>query len=231
MKTLAAALLLLAPAAAQDPAPERRSAEFTWKDAKVPVTYILPKGYDKAKKHPVVLTLPPGPGTADMVTWNLDNYWAAEGFARGWIVVAPEVAGPTLQAGGKDFADSLFAWMDRELSYDKGRVVATGCSNGGIGSFHLAAQAGERFAGVIALPGGYQGRAEALKGLAGKPVWLMVGSKDKLWVGLTANTKKLLEEVKAVVTHEVLEGKEHVFPVAPKALYDWLDKVPAPAAK
>ena len=120
---------------------------------------------------------------------------------------------------------AIFSWMDENLSYDPDRVVATGASNGGIGLFFAGISAPDRFAGYLGMPGEYAGAAAELAGLAGKPVWLMVGELDDDWRQRTESTREKLESAGAQVVVEVLDGQDHVLLVSQPRLMDWVDGV------
>ena len=213
--------------------PKTETAEITYASAArgekvtVVVTVALPGDYDKAKAYPLLLALPPGPGTQQMVDAVMGNYFQKEGSARGFVVVSPAVQGQTLQKDAAAMTAALFAYLDANVSYDASRVTLAGASNGGLGAFFVAAAEAKRFNALVALPGGYPGQARQLAGWRGKSVWMMAGEKDTSWVRLARATKALLEREKATVTLDILPGQGHVLQIDPQALYDWIQKQPA----
>ena len=174
---------------------------------------------------PVIFALPWGDGSANLVVSLLRSYWDVEAPARGYIVVGVEVLGSSLATEAAAMIPAIFSWMDENLGYDPGRVVATGASLGGSGLFFAGISAPDRFAGLLGMPGEYAGEAAELAGLAGKPVWLMVGELDTTWRERTDATREKLESVGAQVVVEVLEGQTHVLEISQPRLMDWVDLV------
>lgn len=223
MRWLLITLLLLSPAAAQETVTD--TIRFGKDKRSVPLTVLTPPGYTRGKTPPVVITLPPGPGTADMVTVNLRNYWATEGMRRGYIVVAPEIFGRSLDTEAGAFVDAVFAWMDGRLTYDRRRVALIGQSNGGIGALFSAVARPNRFSGVLVLPGQFLGKPAELGALRGKSVWMLVGADDDpdRWLEPVKATAAALQTSGAKVRLDVLEGQGHVPALDPRALYNWID--------
>ncbi len=188
----------------------------------VPVAVQRPENSTSGAQYPVVIALPWGSGTQDLVLGIVATYWNEEAPARGYIVVSPAIVGPSLETEG-EFIPALFAWMDQNLSYDQGRVVLTGASNGGRGVFLAAAAAPESFAAFIGMPGEFTGDGSALAGLAGKPVWLMVGENDAGWRQAAQTTRDLLVSQGASVRLDVLAGQGHVLTIPQTDLMDWID--------
>jgi dienelactone hydrolase len=158
-----------------------------------------------------------------MVDAFLRNYWLDEADLRGYILLSPAVFGPGLESGGRDVLDAVFGWADENISYDPERVVLAGQSNGGLGAFHVARVAPERFTAVVGMPGGY-GSAGDLAQLAGKPVLLAVGERDTQWVQLANYTRDLLVLAGAEPRLDVIPGADHVFPYDPTTLFDWIER-------
>lgn len=207
--------------------PVRETAKISVGKSTVALTYIKPKGYEKSKKFPIVFALPPGDGSAKMVQTVLDSYWETAGFERGYLVVCPEAAYASdleeFETNVKALVPPIFAWLDKNLSYDKARVVLAGVSNGGSAMFHAAVAHPSRFCGFLGLPAArLLGKPDDLKPLKDKPVWLLVGEKDEGRSDCEA-TEKALKAAGAVATLEVLEGQNHYLQIDPKKLYDWMD--------
>lgn len=210
--------------AAEDPL-QVEWVQVSYDQSQVSVAVLRPDNYSPTGNHPVVVALPWGGGTADLVLGLIATYWSEEAPARGYIVVAPEILGSSLETEAAAFIPALFAWMDDNLSYDASRVVLTGASNGGRGVFFTAAVASDRFGALIGMPGSYAGDGDALAGLSGKPTWLMVGEFDTGWLASTESTRSLLEAQGAVVTLDVLPGQGHVLTVPQSQLMDWIDDI------
>lgn len=214
-------LLLCTPSLAQ---PLEGQISYAGQD--VPILVFLPEGYTKGQTPPLMVTLPPGPGTADMVRGNLSSYWLSEGLRRGYIVVAPEIFGRSLDQDPGRFTDDLFRWLAGRITFDRRNVVLTGQSNGGIGAFHLAAARPNEFKALLVLPGQFIGKESQLSALRGKPVWMLVGENDdpERWGGPVQQTFEQLNKYRAKAKLDVLPGQGHVFRVSPASLYDWLDE-------
>ena len=198
---------------------------FSYQGQDVPVKVFLPDTYSKGQPPPLMVTLPPGPGNADMVNANLNNYWLKEGLRRGYVVVAPEIFGRSLDQDPGRFTDDLFRWLSGRLTFDRRNVVLTGQSNGGIGAFHLATSRPNQFKALIVLPGQYTGQMTKLSSLRNKPIWMLVGEKDDpaRWAEPVQETYEQLKKYRAKVRLDVLPGQGHVFRVQPSVLYDWLE--------
>lgn len=173
--------------------------------------------------HPVIVALPWGGGTADLVLGLVDSYWSREAPARGYYVVAPEVLGSSLAQTAGEIVPALFEWMDGALDYDPEAVVLTGASNGGRGAFYAATAAPERFQAVIGMPGRYEGDGSNLAGLVEKPVWLLVGEFDGSWLSAAESTQTALEEAGVTVTLDVEAGQGHVMRLDQARLMNWID--------
>jgi predicted esterase len=186
------------------------------------LTVVLPRGYTPDTDYPLVFTLPPGPGTPDMVNAFLGNYWLEEADRRGYILVSPAVYGPSLEASASEVVDAVFDWVEENLSYDAARVTLAGQSNGGLGAFHVARVDPDRFGSIVVMPGGY-GSAGDLAQLDGKAVLLAVGERDTQWVTLTNRTRDILVLAGAAPRVDVIPGAGHVFPYPVDALFDWIE--------
>jgi pimeloyl-ACP methyl ester carboxylesterase len=203
---------------------QRQEVALTYGDGEtLTLKVILPEGYRPSSRYPMVVALPPGPGTAAMSDAFLSNYWIEEGNRRGYILVSPVIYGPSLETAGSEVIDSVFRWLDQNVSYDAARVTLAGQSNGGIGAFHVARVAPERFGSIVVMPGGYGGTGD-LSQLAGKPVLLLVGERDANWVQLANHTRDFLVLGGAEPRVEIVPGGGHVFPYSQVTLYNWIQQ-------
>ncbi len=189
----------------------------------VSVAVVRPDQYSDTGRHPVVLALPWGGGTPDLVLGMLDAYWSLEAPRRGYLVVSPAILGSSLQTQADLFLPSLFAWMDATLSYDPERVVLVGASNGGRGIFHALVSDPSRFSAVIGMPGSYTGPSEALTAFAGNPAWLLVGESDTNWRTAAESTRVILEAAGIETRLDVIPGQGHVLVLSQSGLMDWID--------
>jgi len=224
-------LAALAPvrAYAQDEPARSESSLKYGRDKTVKLTTILPKGYDKKSKHPLVLAFPPGAGNAQMVATMLEWYWEKAGVERGYITVAVEGSPDVVKSGMKDLVPALFQWLDKSLSVDRARVVLAGVSAGGQSAFEVGCEFPARFAALLILTTGYTGEEGRLKALKGKPVRFVVGSKDEMGRKLAESTLANLDKVGAKATIEIIEGQDHYMRMEAGKLYDWMDALWKPA--
>ncbi len=173
---------------------------------------------------PLILALPWGSGSPELVESFVRSYWLSEPAARGYWVVAPAVRGPTLGDAASDAIPAIFSWMERELRFDERRVALVGASNGGRGMFFAALAEPSRFAALLGLPGSFGGDPADLAALAGTPVRLLVGEHDDGWVAASEATAAALSARGVEVTLDVVPGEGHVMRLDPRTLVDWLDR-------
>jgi hypothetical protein len=197
-------------------------------DAEVPRVRwyaTLPPDHDPAASYPVVLALPPGPGTQAMVQAGLGRYWEAEAARRGYLVLSVELQGQRMAGRAAPIVDGVLAAAAERYGADPGRVILTGFSNGGVGAMIALIETEARpFRGLIGLPAAAP-RGASLDGLdlAGFPVLLLAGEQDGGWVQGMRHTASELEALGAVVELEILAGQGHVIDVDPARLFDWMD--------
>ena len=207
------------------------SVDYEWVEiiygggTRVDVAVFKPEAYSDWGNHPLILALPWGGGTPDLTLGMVDAYWNREAARRGYVVVAPSIRGSSLATESDEFIPALFSWLDEHVSYDSGRVVVAGASNGGRGVFHVLASDPARFAAAIGMPGDYSGSPETLEPFAGKPVWLMVGEMDRGWHASTEATRVTLEAAGITPRVNMMRGQGHVLRVDDRILMDWLDEV------
>lgn len=197
-------------------------AQLSWGGGVTDVGLVRPDA-GTAAPHPVLVALPWGAGTPDLVYSFLDAYWAVEPPSRGYYVVSPAITGSTLGEVGGDFVPALLEWIEGDLDVDPARIALVGASNGGRGIFHAALAAPERFAAMVGLPGSYTGTGSNLAALAGMPVWLLVGELDTSWVESTTATARALRELGIDVRVDTVPGQGHVMFLNPVDLMAWID--------
>jgi predicted peptidase len=92
-----------------------------------------------------------------------------------YIMIAPQC--PANERWNVVVLEALLANLLRCYSIDEKRVVVTGLSLGGFGSWAWACEHPERFAGVIPVCGGIEpAKTSTLKGM---PIWAFHGDQDK----------------------------------------------------
>ncbi len=192
-------------------------------DKTVNVKTILPDNYTADTTWPVVFTLPPGDGSGAMVDRNLELYWDTAPKIRGYVVIAPQVFGPDLADDAADMLPAIFAWMDENISYDAGRVILAGASNGGRGVILAALAEPTRFRAIIAMPGEFPSETEQLSTLATKPVWLLVGENDTTWREFADTLKASLDEAGAITELSIEADQGHIMTIDQDRLLDWID--------
>ena len=161
-------------------------------------TVYIPKGYNDQTPMPVVLFLHgAGERGEDGVTSAqvgigpaiLNN---AEAFKA--IAVIPQ-AKQTWAADSAD-AKAALAALDEvlgTLKCDRKKVMITGLSMGGRGTWEIAAANPERFAAVVPICG--RGKPESAKNLAALPVWAFVGDADQ--DATVLNSRAMVEGIAA----------------------------------
>jgi len=151
-------------------------------DATRKYVVFVPNGYDGSRAFPVVLFLH---GSGERGTDGVGAVRAGLGTAIAghpgdypFIAVFPQ-AEKTWEATSDDAKAALAALDDVLNSYktDRRRVMLTGLSMGGSGSWSIAAAHPERFAAVVPICG--RGKTETVDTLKSVPVWAFVGDADR----------------------------------------------------
>lgn len=176
---------------------------------------VLPRDFDPQRSYPALLALPPGGQDERMVEAGLERYWGRQAAERGWLVaspVAPE--GVMFFRGSERYLQELLAHLRASYKIEGGRFHLAGNSNGGLSAFRIALDHPDDFLSLLALPGFPPDDRdfERLERLAGKPVRLFVGGRDKGWIEPMQRTRDVLAGLGADVTLTVLPGEGHVPP-------------------
>lgn len=173
---------------------------------------VLPAGYTPATPAPVLLALPPGPQTRDMVEAGL-GLWQRAAQERGWVVVSP------IAPGGRLFFQGSEVYLPEFLDYiaatyppEGGQFHLAGISNGGISAFRIAGQHPELFRSLLVTPGLPRSADDrtALERIAALPVAMFVGELDQGWVAPMQQTAEALRNLGADVTLTIVPGEGHV---------------------
>ncbi|WP_435009114.1 family 16 glycoside hydrolase [Tundrisphaera lichenicola] len=143
----------------------------------------VPTGYDGSKEYPAVLFLHgSGERGDDGIQGGQIGLGAAilahpDRFPA--IVVLPQ-ASKTWAADSDDAKAALAALDDVQAAYkvDKSRVVLTGLSMGGAGTWSIAAAHPDRFAALVPICG--RGEPEDASKIKGLPTWVVVGDRDRI---------------------------------------------------
>jgi pimeloyl-ACP methyl ester carboxylesterase len=174
---------------------------------------VVPADFDPAKRYPILLALPPGPQTKEMVQWGLENYWAQEALRRGWIILSPVApAGVLFFQGAEGIIPEFLSRTATLLKPEGGKYHLAGVSNGGISAFRVALNQPELFSSLMVLPGFPQNDNdfERLNNLTGLPVVMFVGENDDGWVQRMEATAERLTELGGQAELEIVPGENHV---------------------
>jgi dipeptidyl aminopeptidase/acylaminoacyl peptidase len=185
----------------------------------------LPDDFDGAQSYPVLLALPPGPQTLDMVQAGF-GYWQA-GPARGWVVVSPVAPGGRLFFQGSEVhIPALLDAVADEVEIDG--IHLSGISNGGRSAFRIARLDPDRYASLLALPGypPEQADSDALELLTDLPVRMFVGENDTGWVERSQEAADRLLALGGNVALTVVPNEGHVIrSLTGRELFDLLDSL------
>ena len=153
----------------------------------------VPPGLAAGRPAPLVLAFHGGGSTAE----GMERYCGLSALSdsAGFIVVYPEAVNRHWNDGrgtwrresdpdtveDLEFAVALLDALAREVSVDRGRVFATGISNGGFFCEHLAARRADRIAAIACVAGG-MGPAIAAAFAPARPVSVLMihGTEDPL---------------------------------------------------
>jgi len=226
IRTLAVAAFL----ACLFPACACRAAEFhrfVHNRRVIEYALVLPERFDKAVPYPVLLALPPGDQSRQMVEAGLHLYWEAEAKKRGWVVISPAAPdGDSFYDGAEKELPNLLDEISKSVLFEGGKVHLVGVSNGGLSAYRAITEYPSRFLSLTVLPGiPPDNRAlVALDRLKGIPVAAFVGREDTAWVRGSRETKEKLDRLGIENTLEVVAGQGHVIALSPARLFDLLEK-------
>ena len=121
----------------------------------------------------------------------------------------------------------LIAILKQREDIQDGPVLLMGVSNGGISALEIASRHPEEYQGVIAVPA-LASNASALSPLKGFPVFLRIGSEDRLgWANRYDASVQTLENVGVILDAQLLQGIGHTFPLNWADVEKWLGTLPA----
>lgn len=177
-------LLTLTTVTAQEPTPGKQvELSLTVADTKVPFLCYLPKDYAESDQKVPLLLFLHGRGEsngplAKVASWGPPKYLAA-GEQLPYVVLSPQCPKSAWWADDDQQA-LLLALLDhaeKTWRIDKERIVVTGLSMGGYGTWRLCADHAERFAAAAPICGaGEPAWAAKLQRL---PIWVWHGTDDK----------------------------------------------------
>jgi pimeloyl-ACP methyl ester carboxylesterase len=188
---------------------------------------VLPAGFDARKAYPVLLALPPGPQTREMVQAGLDLYWRQGAIDNGWVVVSPASPDGTLYfQGAERYLPAFLAGIATQVTPEGGKYHVAGISNGGISAFRLLAEHPELVHSLLVAPG-YPFSAEDRRNLLEStdiPVAMFVGEQDATWIPPMQETADALAAQGREVSLEIVPGEGHVIrSLSPDRLFALLE--------
>jgi hypothetical protein len=222
---VAAALLMWLPSMAR---PQGVQFHRLMHDGKVlEYALILPEPFDKTASYPVVLALPPGDQSKQLVVNALFLYWEALAKKRGWVVISPAApAGTTFHTGAEKEIPNLLDEVAKSVNFEGGKAHLAGLSNGGRSAYRVITEYPERFLSLTVLPGvpPDERAVNALGRIKGIPVAAFVGENDREWVRESRKTKKKLDALGIENKLTVVPLAGHVIAIDPAKLFDVMDK-------
>jgi dienelactone hydrolase len=188
---------------------------------------VLPDLFDKNATYPVLLALPPGDQSKQMVENGLHLYYEPEAKRRGWVVISPAAPmGENFYSGAETELPALLDEVSNTVHFEGGKAHVAGFSNGGRSAYRVTTSYPERFFSLTVFPGvpPDERATQALANLKGIPVAAFAGEQDEEWVRESRQTKKKLDKLGVKNTLEVLPGEGHVMRLDPVRLFDLLDR-------
>ena len=162
--------------------------------------------------RPVLLALPPGNQSLQLVEFVEQLYWQKEAERLGWTVISPVApGGESLSGANIDRVLQLVEHVEETIDVEHGRVHVAGASNGGRTALQLALVQPERFASLSLLPGMQEGIDETqLESLTSLPIAMYVGGNDAGWlVPMKAMAAELTKLGHPPAVFRVFEGEGH----------------------
>ena len=158
----------------------------------------------------VLLALPPGPQTREMVVAGLE-LWADAMAEDGWFVISPVSPVGLLHTDSAALLPDFLDAVATAHAIGTEGLALFGMSNGGLSAFALAIDQPQRFAALLTVPGrptdDDMPRLQALRTI---PVTMIVGADDgDFWVTGAQSTKTALEHAGATVTLQLLPDTAH----------------------
>ncbi|MEZ4662578.1 MAG: hypothetical protein R2911_33925 [Caldilineaceae bacterium] len=173
---------------------------------------VLPDKFDESQIYPILLALPPGGQTRDMVDAGL-GYWADGAMAHGWIVLSPTAPnGELFFMGSEQLIPEFLQLTAARYKPEGGQYHLAGISNGGISAFRIAGLHPQLFHSIIAAPGyAYSDEdKQMLTRLTNIPIALFVGENDTGWVTAMQETTATINQLGGFAALEIVPNEGHV---------------------
>lgn len=134
--------------------------------------------------RPVLLALPPGNQSRQMVEFVVQRYSKQEAMRLGWTVISPVAPeGQLLSGSNIGRVLELVDHVEKTYEVEYGRIHVAGVSNGGRTALELALAQPERFASLSLLPGMQENiGTKQLESLKHLPIAMYVGGNDTAWL-------------------------------------------------
>ncbi len=186
----------------------------------------LPESFEPDQSHPVLLALPPGTQSRDMVDAGLDSYWTPGSAGRDWIVISPIApAGRLFFQGSERLLPEFLEAIIGALKVEGDRFHLAGISNGGISAFRIAILQPGLFHSMVVLPGFPTDQDfSKLDRLQEMPVVMFVGEKDTAWVEKMKKAQEELERLQVNSTLEIVfENGHFISSISGEQIFNLLD--------
>jgi predicted peptidase len=189
---------------------------------------FLPNDYTPNKKWPAIMFLH-GVGERGKDARSCLNVGIGPEIAKRadrfpFVVIFPQVSGSWKSAEDEKIAIAALEQAKRDFSIDPDRVILTGLSTGGYGTWRIGAKYRDRFAALVPMCG-YSYR-EGVNQLTTIPIWCWHYSAD--WAVGSGNSKDMVKRINAAGGNAKLSlpgGLGHdVWTVAydDASLYQWM---------
>jgi hypothetical protein len=204
-----------------------------------PYLLFVPEDYDPAKKYRFLIDMHGGVSRPDCLTHEqlgqMKFFWGSHAEEHGYFLALPagQKGAEWWSAVGTGNVLSILAGTKREYNIDDDRVVATGFSDGGSGSFYLGLAHPTPFAAFLPLNGhvgvaGVGGFQVHLRNLVGKPLYIANTENDSLYP--SAGVKPFIDALKnlgaSVVWRDIPKYRHEPTYLDDErpAIWEWLSK-------
>ena len=142
---------------------------------------------------------------------------------RGWAVAVPvSPNGQSFWGGNAEKVRELIGLLKARDDVADGPVLLVGVSNGGISALEIASRNPQEYKGVVAVPA-LASNSSALSSLKNFPVYLRIGSEDRLdWANRFDSSVDILTSVGVKLDALLLQDTGHTFPLDWSRLEPWL---------
>ncbi|MBL4688568.1 MAG: dienelactone hydrolase family protein [Nannocystaceae bacterium] len=184
---------------------------FSWHSVQIGHTQVHYATLGERREGgPVLIALPPGPQTKEMVVAGLER-WATSMADDGWFVVSPVSPHGTFF---KESADILPEFLDAAGAahgFEQEGLFLFGMSNGGLSAFALAIAETQRFRALVTIPGRpTEAGMSKVAALSEIPITMVVGANDdSFWTDGAETAQAALVASGAHVTLQVLPDTGH----------------------